>query len=103
MGPDNYLRRLALPAEVVNQGGEAKPRKPEAAPPAAPAADAASAAGADANAPAAAGAAPTGMSKSQVIALYEEGSYELVPNDGMRKVVAARLTESKRSACDRKP
>ncbi len=43
------------------------------------------------------GAAATGMSKAQVLALYEEGSYELVPNDGMRKVVAARLTESKQT------
>jgi pyruvate dehydrogenase E2 component (dihydrolipoamide acetyltransferase) len=43
-------------------------------------------------------AAPAGgMSKAQVLALYEEGSYELVPNDGMRKVVAARLTESKQT------
>jgi pyruvate dehydrogenase E2 component (dihydrolipoamide acetyltransferase) len=50
-----------------------------------------------ASAPAAGGAAPTGMTKAQVIALYEEGSYELVPNDGMRKVVAARLTESKQT------
>jgi len=49
------------------------------------------------SAPAAGGAAPTGMSKAQVLALYEEGSYELVPNDGMRKVVAARLTESKQT------
>ena len=48
-------------------------------------------------APAAGGAAPTGMTKSQVLALYPEGSYELVPNDGMRKVVAARLTESKQT------
>jgi pyruvate dehydrogenase E2 component (dihydrolipoamide acetyltransferase) len=48
--------------------------------------------------PAAAAAAPAGgMSKQQVISLYEEGSYELVPNDGMRKVVAARLTESKQT------
>ena len=38
-----------------------------------------------------------GMTKNQVIALYEEGTYELVPNDGMRKVVAARLTESKQT------
>ncbi len=38
-----------------------------------------------------------GMTKAQVIALYPEGSYELVPNDGMRKVVAARLTESKQT------
>jgi pyruvate dehydrogenase E2 component (dihydrolipoamide acetyltransferase) len=49
-----------------------------------------------------AGAAPavaavTGMTKAQVLALYPEGSYELVPNDGMRKVVAARLTESKQT------
>ncbi|KRA99507.1 branched-chain alpha-keto acid dehydrogenase subunit E2 [Devosia sp. Root685] len=48
-----------------------------------------------AGAPAAAPA--TGMSKNQVMALYEEGSYEVVPNDGMRKVVAARLTESKQT------
>jgi len=50
-----------------------------------------------AGAPAAGGAAPTGMTKAQVLALYPEGSYELVPNDGMRKVVAARLTESKQT------
>ncbi|MFD2649706.1 pyruvate dehydrogenase complex dihydrolipoamide acetyltransferase [Devosia albogilva] len=51
-----------------------------------------------ASAPApAGGAAPTGMTKAQVLALYEEGSYELVPNDGMRKVVAQRLTESKQT------
>jgi pyruvate dehydrogenase E2 component (dihydrolipoamide acetyltransferase) len=48
-------------------------------------------------APATGGVAPTGMTKAQVIALYEEGSYELVPNDGMRKVVAQRLTESKQT------
>jgi pyruvate dehydrogenase E2 component (dihydrolipoamide acetyltransferase) len=48
-------------------------------------------------APAAGGAAPTGMTKAQVLALYPEGSYELVPNDGMRKVVAQRLTESKQT------
>lgn len=49
-----------------------------------------------AGAPAAAAPA-TGMSKNQVMSLYEEGSYEVVPNDGMRKVVAARLTESKQT------
>ena len=47
--------------------------------------------------PAAAGVAATGMTKAQVLAMYEEGSYEAVPNDGMRKVVAARLTESKQT------
>ncbi|WDR05790.1 pyruvate dehydrogenase complex dihydrolipoamide acetyltransferase [Devosia rhodophyticola] len=38
-----------------------------------------------------------GMSKAQVIALYPEDSYEIVANDGMRKVVAARLTEAKQT------
>lgn len=55
------------------------------------------AAPASAAAPAAGAALPTGMSKNQVMALYEEGTYEVVPNDGMRKVVAARLTESKQT------
>jgi pyruvate dehydrogenase E2 component (dihydrolipoamide acetyltransferase) len=44
-------------------------------------------------APAGAGLAH-GKSKQQVVALYDEGSYDIVPNDGMRKVVAARLTEA---------
>ena len=57
-------------------------------------------AAAPAPAPAAAsgGAAMAGgLSKAQVLALYEEGSYELVPADGMRKTIAARLTESKQT------
>ena len=33
----------------------------------------------------------------QVMALFPEGSYEIVPNDGMRKVVAQRLTEVKQT------
>jgi pyruvate dehydrogenase E2 component (dihydrolipoamide acetyltransferase) len=37
------------------------------------------------------------MSKAQVLALYPEGSYEAIPNDGMRKTVAARLTEAKQT------
>ena len=55
------------------------------------------AASAPAAASAAGGVAATGMTRAQVLALYPEGSYELVPNDGMRKVVAARLTESKQT------
>jgi pyruvate dehydrogenase E2 component (dihydrolipoamide acetyltransferase) len=43
-----------------------------------------------------AAAVPGGMGGEAVRALYEEGTYEVVPNDGMRKVVAARLTEAKR-------
>jgi len=34
------------------------------------------------------------MSDSQILSLYEEGSYELVPHDGMRRTIAQRLTAS---------
>ncbi len=44
--------------------------------------------------PAAAAPAPKSMSDDAVLKLFEEGSYELVPHDGMRKTIAARLTES---------
>jgi pyruvate dehydrogenase E2 component (dihydrolipoamide acetyltransferase) len=51
------------------------------APPAAPTA---------AQAPAVAAA----MSDQQVRALYEEGSYDVIPHDGMRRTIAQRLTAS---------
>jgi len=55
-------------------------------------------AAASATSAAPAGAAMAGgLSKAQVLALYEEGTYELVPADGMRKTIAARLTESKQT------
>jgi pyruvate dehydrogenase E2 component (dihydrolipoyllysine-residue acetyltransferase) len=34
------------------------------------------------------------MTDPQIRALYEEGSYEVVPHDGMRRTIAARLTAS---------
>ena len=60
---------------------------------AAPAQQAASAAPA-ASAPAPAAPAAKPMSDDTVLKLFEEGSYELLPHDGMRKTIAARLTES---------
>lgn len=51
-------------------------------------------------APKAAAAAPVpaaAPSADQVLKLFEEGSYELVPHDGMRKTIAKRLTESKQT------
>ncbi len=51
---------------------------------------------APAPAPVAAGA-PTiapAMSDAQVLALYPQGSYELIPHDGMRRTIAQRLTVS---------
>ncbi len=46
---------------------------------------------------AAASAAPKGMSDDAVLKLFDEGSYELVPHDGMRKTIAKRLQESKQT------
>ncbi len=45
-------------------------------------------------APAGAPAIAPSMSDQQIRALYEEGSYELVPHDGMRRTIAQRLTAS---------
>jgi pyruvate dehydrogenase E2 component (dihydrolipoamide acetyltransferase) len=42
-------------------------------------------------------AAPKGMSDDAVLKLFAEGSYELVPHDGMRKTIAKRLQESKQT------
>ena len=45
----------------------------------------------------AAGGAPSiapSLSDQQIRALYEEGSYEVVPHDGMRRTIAQRLTAS---------
>jgi len=56
--------------------------------------------GAALKAPAAAPAGATvpaiapSMSDQQIRALYEEGSYEVVPHDGMRRTIAQRLTAS---------
>ncbi|MVA80321.1 pyruvate dehydrogenase complex dihydrolipoamide acetyltransferase [Agrobacterium vitis] len=53
-------------------------------------------------APTASGATPApalakGMSDDAVLKLFAEGSYELVPHDGMRKTIAKRLQESKQT------
>jgi len=46
-------------------------------------------------APAAAGSAiAPSMSDQQIRSLYDEGSYEFVPHDGMRRTIAQRLTAS---------
>ena len=47
--------------------------------------------------PAAAPALAVGPSDEQVLKNFAEGSYELVPHDTMRKVIARRLTESKQT------
>ncbi len=42
-------------------------------------------------------AAPKVASDDSVLKLFEPGSYELVPHDGMRKIIAKRLVESKQT------
>jgi pyruvate dehydrogenase E2 component (dihydrolipoamide acetyltransferase) len=46
-------------------------------------------------APAAGAAAIQGPSDAQIRALFDEGGYDFVPHDGMRKTIAKRLTEAK--------
>jgi pyruvate dehydrogenase E2 component (dihydrolipoamide acetyltransferase) len=50
--------------------------------------------------PAAPGHAPgmaTSMTDQQILALFEPGSYEMVPHDGMRRTIAQRLTAATQS------
>jgi len=37
------------------------------------------------------------MADDKVLLLYEKGSYEVVPHDGMRRIIAQRLTQSKQT------
>ena len=38
--------------------------------------------------------APASMSDKQIMGFYKEGSYEVIPHDGMRRTIAQRLTQS---------
>src|SRR6185312_10030374 len=49
---------------------------------------------APAAAPGAGPALAPSMSDKQILALFEPGSYEIVPHDGMRRTIAQRLTAS---------
>ncbi|CAN7274822.1 pyruvate dehydrogenase complex dihydrolipoamide acetyltransferase [Rhizobium rhizogenes] len=80
VGSGPHGRVIKKDIEAAAAGGVAK-----AAPASAPAAQA----------PAA--AAPKGMSEDAVLKLFEPGSFELVPHDGMRKTIAKRLQESKQT------
>ncbi|MBH0236552.1 pyruvate dehydrogenase complex dihydrolipoamide acetyltransferase [Methylobrevis albus] len=71
--------------------------KPGAAPAPAAAAPAPQASAPAAAAPAPKPAAPAGASDDAVLKLFEKGSYEVIPHDGMRKTIARRLQESKQT------
>ncbi|TBC72952.1 pyruvate dehydrogenase complex dihydrolipoamide acetyltransferase [Rhizobium beringeri] len=83
-GPHGRVVKSDIEAAVAGGGAKA------AAPAAAASAPQASAAPAPA-------AAPKGASEEAVLKLFEPGSYELVPHDGMRKTIARRLVESKQT------
>lgn len=76
-GPHGRVVKADVEAAIAGGGAKAAP-----------------AAKAPAGAPAAAPAAK-GMSDDQVLKLFEEGSYELIPHDNMRKTIARRLVEAK--------
>jgi pyruvate dehydrogenase E2 component (dihydrolipoamide acetyltransferase) len=77
-GSGPHGRVVKADVEAAIAGGEAKAAPAEkAAPGAAPA------------------AAAKPMSDEQVLKLFAEGSYELVPHDNMRKTIARRLVEAK--------
>ncbi|MEP3258470.1 MAG: biotin/lipoyl-containing protein, partial [Roseibium sp.] len=74
-GPHGRIVKRDVEAAIASGTGKAA---------AAPAADAPKAA---------ASAMPSGPSSDQVLKLFEDGSYDLVPHDGMRKTIAKRLQE----------
>ncbi|WP_275790911.1 pyruvate dehydrogenase complex dihydrolipoamide acetyltransferase [Pararhizobium gei] len=80
-GPHGRVVKKDVEAAVA--GGGAKPAAAAPAPSATPA-------------PAAA-PLPKGASEEAVLKNFAEGSYELVPHDGMRKTIAKRLQESKQT------
>ncbi len=82
-GTGPHGRVVKSDIEAAAAGGAAKAAPAAAAPQAA--------------APAPAAAAPKGASDEAVLKLFEQGSYELVPHDGMRKTIARRLVESKQT------
>jgi pyruvate dehydrogenase E2 component (dihydrolipoamide acetyltransferase) len=80
-GPHGRVVKSDVEAAAAGGGAKAAPAPAAAAPQAA----------------AAPASAPKGASEEAVLKLFEPGSYELVPHDGMRKVIAKRLVESKQT------
>ncbi|CDX54967.1 Dihydrolipoyllysine-residue acetyltransferase component of pyruvate dehydrogenase complex [Mesorhizobium plurifarium] len=77
-GPHGRVVKVDVEAAIASGGTQAAP-----------------AAKAPAGAPSAPAPAPKPMSDDQVLKLFAEGSYELVPHDNMRKTIARRLVEAK--------
>ncbi|WFR96723.1 pyruvate dehydrogenase complex dihydrolipoamide acetyltransferase [Rhizobium tumorigenes] len=78
-GPHGRVVKSDIEAAVAG-GGVKAASAPSATPASAPAAS-----------------APKGASDEAVMKLFEAGSYDLVPHDNMRKIIAKRLVESKQT------
>ncbi|TIX08690.1 MAG: pyruvate dehydrogenase complex dihydrolipoamide acetyltransferase, partial [Mesorhizobium sp.] len=74
-GPYGRVVKADIDAAIANATPRVAPEAPAAAVASAP--------------------APKPMSDDQVLKLFAEGSYELVPHDNMRKTIARRLVEAK--------
>lgn len=79
-GPKGRIIKRDVEAAIASGVTSAPAAAPSVAPSAAPAAS-----------------KPPSMSDEQVLKLFEEGSYDLVKHDGMRKTIASRLQESKQN------
>jgi len=79
-GPHGRIVRRDIEAAAKGGAAKAAPAQSTALTPAAPAS---------------AMAAP--MPDAKILALYEQGSFEVLPHDGMRRVIAERLTQSKQT------
>ena len=90
-GSGPHGRIIERDVRAALEGGTAKPT-----PQAAKEAPAAKPDAAQPQKPAAA-APPSGLTAKQVMGMFEPGSYEEVPLDGMRKTIAKRLVESKQT------
>ncbi len=73
-GPHGRVVKADVEAAAHSGGAKAAPAKTDGAAPA---------------------AAPKQMPDDAILGLFEEGSYELIPHDNMRKTIARRLVEAK--------
>jgi len=78
-GPHGRIVKRDIEAAIAaGQGGSAKPARGEVA-------------------LARAGVVPAALSDDKILALYDKGTYEIVPHDKMRRIIAERLTLAKQT------
>jgi pyruvate dehydrogenase E2 component (dihydrolipoamide acetyltransferase) len=82
-GTGPHGRIVKRDVEAALKDGPARPSKPGTA--------------VAAKAPSSGVLTPQPMADDKILALYDPGSYEVIPHDGMRRVIAQRLTQSKQT------